>query len=104
MSKNYKKNNEYILYALMYDGRPIYVGCTDNFIRRKLEHRKTKVFDYGIIIKKFKTKEDALIAENAIVRFMSLHDDFGYLNSKSSDMLEFKMLLECRKEHEVKNG
>ena len=74
----------------MYDGKPIYVGCCIDINRRTKSHRRNKAFDYSIIIKKYDCKKDALIAENSIIRFMSLFDE-GFLNGKFKDMIENKI-------------
>lgn len=63
--------NNYV-YALIKDSNPIYVGCTSNIKRREFAHKKNKTFDFLFVIKKYDNKKDALCAENAIIRFLSI--------------------------------
>lgn len=104
---NFKNTKEFIVYALILKGIPVYVGCTNNLIKRKIAHRKNKTFDYAIIVKSFDTREEALIAENAIIRFMSLFPKSSFLNALNEHMVGWKEFMDSSyhdKEMEVKNG
>lgn len=74
----------YVLYCLVKDLKPHYVGVTS---RRRLhkrikEHKALgKDFDTHIIIKHYKTKKEALIAENGIIKLNSVFD-IGLINGK----------------------
>ena len=74
----------YVLYALIKDKKPCYVGVTpkNRLKKRTIEHKKIgKTFDSYIIVKEYKTKREALIAENAIIRLNGLFD-LGLVNAK----------------------
>lgn len=45
---------------------------TSNTKAREISHRRDKDFDYLFVIKKYETKKDALIAENSLLRFLSI--------------------------------
>lgn len=71
------------VYLLIKDGNPIYVGCSSNVISRIRSHRfKGKEFDKYIILKVYDSKRDALLAENAIIHFISLYGSENWLNAK----------------------
>lgn len=75
-----KKN--YLLYVLIKNDNPIYVGVTRNIKQRLKQHKKIKNFDSYLIIKKYEKKEDALLSENAIIRYLSLFKNENNLNAK----------------------
>lgn len=106
MARTLKNNKEqHTVYALMLDYKPIYVGCTMDLNKREKQHRKIKTFDYVLVIKIYDNKQDALIAENAIIRFMSLFIKGSFLNSTFEDMMVNKLLTDWeymkKKEREV---
>jgi hypothetical protein len=76
------KSISFSVYVLVKNKKPIYVGCTNNIKIRLSKHRLNKDFDEYIIIKKYATKKEALIAENSIIRFISLFGDDNWKNSK----------------------
>ena len=78
------------LYALIKDSNPIYVGVTNNTLRRKDQHRRSgKIFDSVYVIKKYKDKTHALIAENILIRYNGKFD-IGLINAKHADDSAFK--------------
>lgn len=77
----------YSVYLLIKDGNPIYVGCTSKLTQRQKAHEKTKVFDSVVVLKMYKRKEDALIAENAIIRFISLFGGDEWVNGKHLELV-----------------
>lgn len=77
---------EFIVYALIHNSNPIYVGCTSDVKNREYNHRLSKVFDYLMIIKSYDTKEEALAVENGIIRFMSLMPDGSFVNALNSNL------------------
>jgi len=77
----------YSVYLLIKDGNPIYVGCTNNLHTRRKAHEKTKVFDSVVVLKMYKRKEDALIAENAMIRFISLFGGDEWVNGKHLELV-----------------
>jgi len=92
---NFKnRNTPHIVYALMLDGKPVYVGCCIDLKRRTKQHRRTKKFDYSIEIKTYECKQDALLSENAIIRFLSLVDDPDILNSRFENIVQIKIAKE----------
>lgn len=101
------RNKPHIVYALMLNGKAIYVGCCMNTEKRERAHRRLKKFDYLIVIKKYDNKFDALVAENAIIRFMSLFEKGQFLNALYHDLINLKMVQEVyfsnKKEREVSN-
>jgi predicted GIY-YIG superfamily endonuclease len=72
---------EQYLYALVKDKKPIYIGVTNNIEKRKKNHSVDKDFDYIFVIKSYKTRKEALNAENAIVRFNGVFD-IGLINAR----------------------
>jgi len=78
---------QYKLYALVKNGVPIYVGCTVNVQLRINQHKSSdKVFDSYVIVKSYDNKKDALIAENSIIRYLSIFINDDNVNSKFSDL------------------
>jgi len=88
-------NKEHIVYALILNEIPVYIGCTMNFLKRREQHRKIKEFDYMLVLKRYDSRQEALIAENAIIRFMSLFNNKIFLNAKISDIVYDKELMDC---------
>jgi hypothetical protein len=76
------KVKNYDVYLLFKKGKPVYVGCSCNLNRRLSRHKLTKDFDSSYILKSYKTRKEALIAENSIIRFISLFGGKEWLNSK----------------------
>lgn len=87
------RNKPHVVYALMLNNKPVYVGCCMNLIRREKSHRINKKFDYAIVIKEFDNKKDALIAENAIIRFMGVFEEEFFLNSLYYKIIERRKLM-----------
>jgi predicted GIY-YIG superfamily endonuclease len=71
---------KYLVYVLIKDKCPIYVGLTTNIKSRILRHRKDKLFDGYLIIEEFDKKEEAFTAERAIIKFMSITKSKKVLN------------------------
>ena len=100
--KNISK--KHIVYALMFQGKPIYVGCCMNLKQRESAHRRLKTFDYAIVIKTYSNKLDALMCENAIIRFISLFSE-DFVNAPYADIVMQKDTKESylKSESEVLN-
>ena len=49
---------------------------------RLSKHKSTKDFDSHIILKEYNTKEEALCAENALIRFVSYFGGEEWLNGR----------------------
>jgi len=75
------QKEKYCVYVLIKDKNPIYVGCSGNLKTRLSNHKKLKDFDSHIVIKRYDNKKSALIAENSIIRFISIFGDGIWLNS-----------------------
>ena len=73
---------KYHLYALLKNENPIYVGVSHNIRSRINKHKRDKSFDNYVIIKSYERKEDALIAENAIIRLNTFGGGIGLINAK----------------------
>jgi hypothetical protein len=73
---------KYSVYLLVKDKKPIYVGCSVNVKNRISHHRKTKEFDNYYILKEYKNKKEALVAENSIIRFISVFGGDEWVNGK----------------------
>jgi len=85
----------YSVYVLVNGAKPVYVGVTGSIKVRLSHHRKTKLFTSHEIIETFENKQDALIMERGIIKFISLfsHSMDNGLHSVftiKSDMLNFK--------------
>ena len=80
---------EHIVYALIKNKKPVYVGCTAKIDIRIKCHKRNKDFDSFVIIEKFDNKRDAYICERGIVKFVSLQNDDYNINSK---YINFKYL------------
>lgn len=88
---DYKNRNKpHTVYVLMLNGNPIYIGCCMNIVTRESAHRKLKKFDYLLPLKVFSNKYDALIAESAIIRFISLFEKGQFLNGLYHDIINKK--------------
>lgn len=101
-------DKEHFVYCLILNEKPIYVGCCVNTKRRELSHRQSKIFDYLLIIKKYNNKKQALIAENSIIRFMSILNDVDIINGLNIHLHLEKQLKDemqsYKKGREVFNG
>jgi hypothetical protein len=80
-------SNNYCVYVLIKDKKPIYVGSSSNIENRIKSHKVLKDFDEFFIIKKYETKEESLTAENVLIRFISLFGGKEWLNSKDKNLL-----------------
>lgn len=76
------KTSYHSIYVLTKNGKAVYIGCAVNVKRRINEHKKTKEFDSFQILKHYKSKEQALIAENALITFLTLFGDGEWYNSE----------------------
>ena len=85
--------NKWVVYALIKKSELIYVGCTSNLKLRLLNHGLCKNFDDYIIIQSFDNKKDALIAENAIIRFFSIFQSEKIENSLYQSVTHYKYFL-----------
>jgi hypothetical protein len=77
----------YCVYILIKDKKPIYVGSSSNIDNRIIKHKKTKDFDEFCILKKYETKKESLIAENSLIRFISIFGGKEWVNSKDQNLL-----------------
>ena len=81
------------LYVLIKDKKPIYVGVTNDIKRRKQQHKQSgKAFDKMVVMKKYKQKKDAYIAENILIRYNGKFN-IGLVNAKHCDDISFNELL-----------
>lgn len=72
---------EYFVYVLKLENNPIYVGVTSNLEKRKMAHKYSgKTFDSIVIIETFSNKVDALTAERAIIKFLSVFENHNITN------------------------
>jgi predicted GIY-YIG superfamily endonuclease len=69
------KIKTHCVYTLLQNEKPIYVGCTSDIRRRIAAHRRSRSFDGYIVVKSYDSREEALSAENAIIRFISILND-----------------------------
>ena len=76
------KHKKYIVYLLLKNGKPVYVGCTCNLNNRLSKHKQNKDFDSHYKLKTYNTKKEALCAENSLIRFISVFGGDQWLNSK----------------------
>jgi hypothetical protein len=74
---------QYKVYALIKSNKPVYIGMTTDIVRRAKQHKKTKIFSKIIVIKSFDDKEKALVAENAIITFLTLFGDGNWYNAEN---------------------
>jgi hypothetical protein len=79
-----KETKKHCVYILIKDKKPIYVGCSSNIKNRIIHHKKTKSFDELFILKEYNSKKDALIAENSLIRFISIFGSKEWVNSKDA--------------------
>lgn len=86
----------YAVYCLIKNGNPFYIGMTSNVKNREKSHKKNKEFDYLFVIKKYKTKRDALIAENSLLRFLSILDIEPKFNGRFEIVREWKLFYDRR--------
>lgn len=85
----------YKVYVLIKDKQPVYIGCTSNLENRLKAHSRIKVFDSYIVIKTFDNKEDALICENGIIRFVSAFKGEKICNGLYMDLVYRKEILDA---------
>lgn len=94
---NFKnRSSKHFVYALIKEGKPIYVGCCLNVKTREQAHRRGKTFDYLFVIKEYHNKEIALNAENAIIRFLSILQDKNILNGLFHPIILEKELFDLK--------
>lgn len=72
----------YSVYILYKNGKAVYIGCSKNVKRRLYKHRENKDFDGHIILKRYKTKDLALNAENSLISFLTLFGDGNWYNAE----------------------
>lgn len=96
---NFKnRKTPHLVYCLIKNKKPIYVGCCIDEKRREKAHRKLKDFDYLLIIKRYLNKQDALIAENGIIRFLSILQDDNIVNGLFINLISEKEIMDYRYE------
>lgn len=76
------KSSYHSVYVLIKNGKAVYIGCAANVKRRIQEHKCSKDFDDYTILKHYKNKNDALIAERALITFLTLFGDGNWYNSE----------------------
>lgn len=80
---------KYAVYILISDREPVYIGCTSNIKQRLISHKSEKNFNSCFILKSYDTKRDALIAENSLVRFVSVFGDDNIIVNGIYQQLRF---------------
>ena len=78
---------KYYVYLLIKDKKPVYIGCSVNLKNRLKSHRLSKDFDSYIVLKQYNDKKEALSAENALIRFISIFGGDEWLNSKDFQLV-----------------
>jgi hypothetical protein len=78
---------KYYVYLLIKDKKPVYIGCSVNLKNRLKSHRLSKDFDSYILLKQYNDKKEALSAENALIRFISIFGGDEWLNSKDFQLV-----------------
>ena len=78
---------KYCVYLLIKDKKPVYIGCSVNLKNRLKSHRLSKDFDSYIVLKQYNDKKEALSAENALIRFISIFGGEEWLNSKDFQLV-----------------
>lgn len=78
---------KYYVYLLIKDKKPVYIGCSVNLKNRLKSHRLSKDFDSYIVLKQYNDKKEALSAENALIRFISIFGGEEWLNSKDFQLV-----------------
>lgn len=73
---------KYSVYILIKDKKAVYVGCSCNVPNRVSKHKATKNFDKHVVLKCYESKQLALNAENAIIRFLTMFGDGDWYNSE----------------------
>ena len=81
---------EYLVYVLIKNKQPVYIGCTSNIINRINKHRKSKDFDRHVIIEKYDNKKEALSAERSLIKYVSLFESIDNINAKYSKFTHLK--------------
>lgn len=80
------------LYVLIYNKKAIYIGVTNCINKRKSQHIASgKIFTSIKTIKKYQLKEDALLAENVLIRFNGMFD-IGLQNAKHVSDVSFNQV------------
>jgi len=67
----FKMTEEYLVYALIKNHKPIYVGCSSNLKRRAMDHGYNFDFDRVIILKRGMAKQKALNKEREFTILLS---------------------------------
>lgn len=66
------KSSAHRVYALVFEGKPVYVGITTNIKKRLEQHKKSgKIFTSYYIIAVIKDKKEALQVERCLIKFIS---------------------------------
>lgn len=87
-------NLKYHVYVLVNETKPIYVGftmCISNRIKQHKSHGKK--FTGHVVVKTYDNKKDALIAENSLIRYLSIFGEDYNVNAKHVDLEARKMYL-----------
>ena len=87
MANTTSKEYHYQVYVLINETTPIYVGCTSCISTRVKAHRsRGKKFTDYVIVKSYDNKKDALIAENSLIRYLSIFGNPENVNGKFCDL------------------
>jgi predicted GIY-YIG superfamily endonuclease len=103
-----KKSKKYHLYVL-YDVsscNPVYVGLSCSLRNRIYKHEKSKEFDGVIIIESFCNKNDGLIAERCLIKFLSIFQLESVVNglyARYDNMIKVDNVI-TNKLKDIKNG
>lgn len=92
----------YSVYALVKDDICVYVGCTSNLKNRLKNHKQSKDFNKHIVIEYFDNKNEALLAEKSIIKFLSIFGGKELLNARY-DYLSFSGCVEVGLKKSDKN-
>jgi predicted GIY-YIG superfamily endonuclease len=66
------KSTRYKVYALVLEGKPVYIGMTTNITRRVEQHRQMgKIFNSTYTIESLADKKQALAVERTLIKFIS---------------------------------
>lgn len=76
----------YKVYALIRNKECVYVGFSSNVKNRVSSHRSKKKFDDYIIISTHQSREDALLAERSIIKFLSIFGSKNICNALYSEL------------------
>ncbi len=93
---------EYIVYALVLNKECVYVGCTSIIINRLYNHKLSKKFDSHVIISRHSDKNEALLAERSIIKFLSIFGSDKLYNKKYA-LLSYEAQVELDLQTDLKH-